>query len=501
MLRKRDSAGLRLAITLIHLALWAQLGVATRAFLAKFFTLGCNGGSSWAPCLEGVWFRDLPANLLGSFIIGLFAASSSAGLAVDKALVLLPPDHPWQQNFELQIGIRTGYCGSLTTFASWNLELVTLGVVQAKWGQAVAGYFVGMCGALVAYCVGLHAALLVDRWISKDRNVLAELAQYRSKEVQYISGQLDQLDGAGEQLMEQAEPDIPRILPDPQARASLRQALSTGLELQTFQTATSSLLMEAEPDLPRITPSRISPTPSAAGAAGAAGAAAEAAEQGAGAQPSPFDAAQQPDGLRQRQHRQPSGLPPGKPSPNLLPSVAQPDQRLTAASFGESLRGYRTDGLALLLLLALTAALATGVGVQSDHEWLRTIWMCCLLGPFGCTLRWWLSRWNYKLPGALAWFPAGTFAANMLGTTTDFSLQCVLQRRGSALGYWGTLMIESVITGFNGSLTTVSTFITEVVKFADAIPDNFRAYTYTLLSLGCGFALGIAIYGWSVWAY
>ena len=158
-------------------------------------------------------------------------------------------------------GIRTGYCGSLTTFASWNLELLTLAVAQAKvraepkraaggmcgrtfptlqnhfwaaaaglelpvvglctalqkytaspvgpvvllcrrpaaaaadlarrpgllgqphsclfmpahaaslpapmlllqWGQAVAGYFVGMCGALVAYCVGLHAALLIDR--------------------------------------------------------------------------------------------------------------------------------------------------------------------------------------------------------------------------------------------------------------------------------------------------------------------------------------------------
>ena len=41
----------------------------------------------------------------------------------------------------------------------------------------------------------------------------------------------------------------------------------------------------------------------------------------------------------------------------------------------------------------------------------------------------------------------------------------------------------------------------QVVKFADAIPDNFRAYTYTLLSLGGGFALGIMLYGWSVWAY
>lgn len=40
--------------------------------------------------------------------------------------------------------------------------------------------------------------------------------------------------------------------------------------------------------------------------------------------------------------------------------------------------------------------------------------------------------------------------------------QCVLRRRGAAIGYWGNLMITAVVTGFSGSLTTVSTFITEV---------------------------------------
>lgn len=44
--------------------------------------------------------------------------------------------------------------------------------------------------------------------------------------------------------------------------------------------------------------------------------------------------------------------------------------------------------------------------------------LCC-----SCTLRWWLSRWNYKLAGGWAWFPAGTFAANMLGTALDFGLE------------------------------------------------------------------------------
>jgi hypothetical protein len=51
MIRKSDSAALRLITTLIHLALWAQLGVFTRVFLDKFLTLGCSGG--WGPCLGG----------------------------------------------------------------------------------------------------------------------------------------------------------------------------------------------------------------------------------------------------------------------------------------------------------------------------------------------------------------------------------------------------------------------------------------------------------------
>lgn len=39
-------------------------------------------------------------------------------------------------------------------------------------------------------------------------------------------------------------------------------------------------------------------------------------------------------------------------------------------------------------------------------------------------------------------------------------VQCVL-RRNSGLSYWGTLMLQAVQTGFCGSLSTVSTFVTE----------------------------------------
>lgn len=52
----------------------------------------------------------------------------------------------------------------------------------------------------------------------------------------------------------------------------------------------------------------------------------------------------------------------------------------------------------------------------------RGQWLALLLGPFGCVLRWLLSQYNYKLPGAARWLPAGTLAANMLGCLTDFVL-------------------------------------------------------------------------------
>ena len=116
-------------LKLVHLAFWAQLGVLTRVFLDKFFQLGCGGG--WGPCIQGKTsiadvkqpaaapmstdfvhflraggssFYSLPSNMLGSFIIGVFAPSSTLGLDNQKAMAVLPAGHAWQANYALQIG-------------------------------------------------------------------------------------------------------------------------------------------------------------------------------------------------------------------------------------------------------------------------------------------------------------------------------------------------------------------------------------------------------------
>lgn len=123
-------------------------------------------------------------------------------------------------------------------------------------------------------------------------------------------------------------------------------------------------------------------------------------------------------------------------------------------------------------------------------------------------------------------------------------LQCVIQK--VALGYWLSLILPGIQTGFCGALTTVSTFVTEVgshgaartagpagallhartgawcslpalseaiycvsgrlspraqvVKFAELFPESGTAYTYSFLSIGGGVLLGIAIFGWAVWS-
>ena len=44
----------------------------------------------------GAYFTDLPPNMLGSFLMGLLAASSTLGLNTGKMLAILPAQHPWQ---------------------------------------------------------------------------------------------------------------------------------------------------------------------------------------------------------------------------------------------------------------------------------------------------------------------------------------------------------------------------------------------------------------------
>ena len=69
----------------------------------------------------------------------------------------------------------------------------------------------------------------------------------------------------------------------------------------------------------------------------------------------------------------------------------------------------------------------------------RAQWLAVLFGVPGCSLRWYLSRFNYKLHGRWKWLPCGTFAANMTACLVDY----IVGVRGPPFLQSGPLMLSS----------------------------------------------------------
>lgn len=123
----------------------------------------------------------------------------------------------------------------------------------------------------------------------------------------------------------------------------------------------------------------------------------------------------------------------------------------------------KTDILALLLFPCGLAAAAVGVGVETRHDWLRSAWISVLLGPPAAWLRWQLSRLNgAPQEEGWRWFPYGTFIVNVVATAIATGMGAIQLR--VQLAYWPAIVVEAVIDGFCGTLSTISTFMAEVRK-------------------------------------
>lgn len=421
--------------TLIHLAFWAQMGVIVRAYVQKFFVLGCDG--SWGPCLQGtlglvpmilrhdtdvshtymiptggVYFEVLPPNMLGTFIIGLVATSAMVQIDENKAIAALGVDHPWQSNAAFQVGIRTGLCGSITTFSSWMLEAMTTCLTGNQWLTGIGQIVVGFCCAVISFALGTQTALLIHH-----RTTLSPLEnekiRYSIKEAEYMFGEAQNPDRVSMDL-EQLEPDLPMQRP----------------------------LSESEV--------RVS------------------------------------DYIKTEDPNRKESLKPAKDDPALHEGSLQAYQPQTV------------DHMACTLLALLTIGACFGVAYETEHVWIRNIWLSVLFAPFGCICRWLLSKCNYSLKKKnLDWLPLGTLAANWIGVMIDYVLQSV--QLHVSPGYWGSLVISSIETGFCGCLTTVSTLIAEIMKLSELLPFSLRTYLYTAVTFVGAFILGLCLLGWVFW--
>eukprot|EP00878_Enallax_costatus_P033913 GHUV01037496.1.p1 GENE.GHUV01037496.1~~GHUV01037496.1.p1 ORF type:complete len:488 (+),score=100.34 GHUV01037496.1:242-1705(+) len=226
---------------LLHLVAWAQIGVILRVYLGLLFGSAC-GQLGWAPCVTspgtrngGAVFTDLPANVLGSFLMGLFVSSDVLSsslkhtLTVEAPLAMAPVNSPLQAHLPFQVGLRTGLCGSLTTFASWNLQMVIMLVggrpIQTvdgpQWVDGIAGLIVGTLCAMAALVAGQHMALMLYHKLNPGafipysapvREQLERVASRQSSKGLVVDGngpsRLQQMLGQYEEQMESStEPD------------------------------------------------------------------------------------------------------------------------------------------------------------------------------------------------------------------------------------------------------------------------------------------------------
>lgn len=100
----------------------------TMKAIASENTLAGAKCSGWGACITsdghdrpgGAIYRDVIANMLGCFFMGLLSTSDSLNLKSHASyLAVLPQRQRWQPSPPVLLGLKTGFCGSLTTFSSW----------------------------------------------------------------------------------------------------------------------------------------------------------------------------------------------------------------------------------------------------------------------------------------------------------------------------------------------------------------------------------------------
>lgn len=452
------------ALVLLQLALWSELGVLTRIYVDRLFNDGCSDG--WGLCLTseratdkhyGAQFYDLPANMLGCFVMGLLSTGSVLGLKHSKkTLAILPESHRLQGDKELQVGLRTGYCGSLTTFASWELSLLQLLIGSkagdgGQWQQWLWGFIIGFELAYASHLVGEHAALFAHTWLLREG----------SQEPQQELNKLERPTEAQEEQEDLYGADELNDVTDGRNTASKDNAHGQhnqdGIQLRhiarpdatvhdIYDTADSQQVMVS---------------------------------QSHASQPTQHDL----ESSRQTQRNYPTKA-------NKQKSSSKPSRHLNLPIVTV------TCGLLCVVLTALWIVLAI-LDSERKHSGRRQQWFALLFAPFGCILRWLLSKLNTMEHRPLPWFPVGTFAANMIACAVDFIIAGITNRY--TLGYWPMVILPAIRVGYAGSLSTVSTFIAEVRAQLQGWPEKLHGYIYPFITISTGVILGIALYGWSVW--
>lgn len=129
------------------------------------------------------------------------------------------------------------------------------------------------------------------------------------------------------------------------------------------------------------------------------------------------------------------------------------------------------------------------------ETWRGQALFACVFAPLGCLTRFYASL---KLNGLAPSFPLGTFAVNVFGTAVlgmAYDLQHVpLDTDAMGGGRVGCQVLEGVMDGFCGCLTTVSTWVAELRGLRLR-----HAYAYGVVSMLVGLGTLVVVMGSVKW--
>ncbi|KAL3921739.1 MAG: hypothetical protein SGILL_002585, partial [Bacillariaceae sp.] len=467
-----------------YLGIFAMLGTLLRLILAQVFGQACQnpGTIGWiaddaALCVTangdtsqqgGIIFADLPANILGSFIMGLLQDGAALDLAIHAPLAFLRPSHKLQAYDILHLALKTGFCGSLTTFSGWNSEMVIMLVGTeathrpSQIWKALLGYVIGIETSIGSYVFGRTVAWWLHQWQNPDLAVEQEAMKVR----RYQHGIV-----------------INHNLP-----ALERRYLHSLFELPSNGSTDSTLVSdEAARKLSpseTLTPEELSPllrwrdsTKDARRVESNQSSVLVALETAAFVKREPITAELQNTAMKN-----------GWDIAALEVWLAkrydpQLDTNLNSAGIQEPLADGSTVvysvPFAILVWAAMIATLTALMFIwdaQDAYEiTYRTMAYSMIYATPGVLLRWSLSKWNGTFTRRdWKWLPIGTLTANVFGAMVSISMiawDYNLQIAGNS-GYWSIATLQAIKIGFSGCLTTVSTFVSEVHKLTNTRQDR-----------------------------
>ena len=431
-------------------------------------------------------------NVMGSFILGVISSGDQVGHGrlgkrrrgrgeldtnLEYAWGLLPRSHALNSHplfIDLNFALRTGYLSSLTTFASWNLQMVQMMSVASGylWLQSLVGYMLGFHFAYGSYGFGIFVARTINDAIS-DHSSTKQKYRQSTQETQSASA----------------------VSPSSSTRRDRRGAPAEedgGDYLLEMQAASTSAVSPSSP--------MASPPPPLRSEYG------ERQQQTASAGDELTHdrvAHRGGDGNEDDVGGRSEGS--GRYATTCVDNIRALSVRVQKREYYDRMRQrvfFASIGVNVMLFTLFGLLIGFNVGAGSNWAG-RTYWISAILGPAGALLRWLLAAHlnggAVIKSGAWAFFPLGTFAANILASVIDTVIAGAMNYRSSSIGTNAADGLNAVINGFCGALSTTSTFVSEVDGLAKRRGRERVAFVYATATIATALALGIATYGWSVW--